>query len=60
MNDVYGEGQEAFRKGLAVDANPHKGQAENEKKWEEGWEDAKIDADLDRRSICSDKLEPID
>ncbi len=60
MNDAYNEGQEAFRKGLIVDANPYKGRAEDEKKWEEGWEDAKIDADLNRRSICSDRLESID
>jgi hypothetical protein len=60
MDDAHNEGQEAFRKGLTVDANPYKGQAENEKKWEEGWEDAKIEADLKRRSICSDKLETID
>ena len=60
MDDAYHQGQEAFRKGLAVDANPYKGQAESEEKWEVGWEDAKIDADLNRRSICSDKLEPMD
>lgn len=59
MNDAYSEGREAFRRGLAVDANPYKGHIENERKWEEGWEDVKIDADLNRRSICSDKLEPM-
>lgn len=60
MNDAYHEGQEAFRKGLTVDANPYKGQADGERQWDEGWEDAKIEADLRRRSICSDKLEPFD
>ena len=60
MNDAYEEGREAYRKGLPVDANPYKGQAEKEQKWDEGWEDVKIDADLNRRSICADKLGPID
>ena len=57
MNDVYDEGREAYRSGSPADANPYKGQAEKEKKWDEGWEDAKIDAEMKRRTICSDRLE---
>lgn len=60
MNAAYAEGQEAFRKGLTLEANPYQGQPEKSRKWEEGWEDAKIDADNKRRSVCSDKLEPIE
>ena len=60
MNDVYKEGHGAYCNGLTAEANPYKGQAAKEEEWNEGWEDAKIDADLNRRSICADRLEPIE
>jgi hypothetical protein len=60
MNDTYEEGCAAYRKELPVEANPYKGQVEKEQKWNDGWEDAKIDSALKQRSICSDKLEPIE
>jgi len=53
MDDVYQEGYDAFVKGLALDDNPYGQEAEKKKAWEAGWEDAKIGADLKRRSICS-------
>ena len=55
MNDPYQEGREAFRKGLALAENPYREPPESRKKWEAGWEDAKIEADLSRRSICSEQ-----
>jgi ribosome modulation factor len=58
MGNPYEQGQEAFVKGLSADANPYKEQAENQKAWQEGWEDAKIEADLKRRAICADRREP--
>jgi len=38
---------------LALDDNPYEQEADKKKAWEAGWEDAKIDADLKKRSICS-------
>ena len=55
MDDAYQEGYDAFVKGLALEANPYGQEAEKKKAWEAGWEDAKIDADLKRRSICSEE-----
>ena len=60
MNDAYEEGLGTFSKELPVDVNPYKGQVEKEKMWDDGWEDAKIDTTLKQRSICADKLEPIE
>ncbi len=60
VDNPYEQGHEAYLKGLAAEANPYKGQVEKQEAWEEGWEDAKIGAELKRRSICSDKLEPIE
>jgi hypothetical protein len=59
MDKPYEQGQEAFRKGLVAEANPYKEQVEEQKAWQEGWEDAKIEADLKRRAICADRREPI-
>lgn len=55
MSDVYQEGYDALGKGLTLDDNPYVGQAEKEKRWNEGWEDAKIDRDLQTRSICKEE-----
>jgi hypothetical protein len=54
MDDVHQEGYDAFNKGLTLADNPHKEDGEKRKSWEAGWEDAKIDADLQRRSICGE------
>jgi hypothetical protein len=53
MTDAYKEGYDAFKKRLSQTDNPSKEEAERQQ-WEEGWEDAKMDADLNRRSICSE------
>jgi hypothetical protein len=58
MGNPYEQGQEAFLKGLTAGSNPHKEQAEKQRAWQEGWEDAKIEADLRRRDICADRREP--
>lgn len=60
MDNPYEQGQEAFRQGLAAEINPYKGQVEKQRAWDEGWEDAKIEADLKRRAICADKREPLE
>ena len=53
MNDAYREGYDAFKKRVSQDDNPYKAEVEKQK-WDEGWEDAKMDADVKRRSICSE------
>jgi hypothetical protein len=53
MNDAYQEGYDAFKKRLAPSDNPYKEEVEKQQ-WDEGWEDAKMDTDLNRRSICSE------
>ncbi len=53
MNNPYQDGYDAFNKRLPQSANPCKDDAQK-KLWDEGWEDAKMDADLSRRSICSE------
>lgn len=53
MNDAYQDGYAAFGKAVSQDANPFRGDAEKEKRWDDGWEDAKIDAEVRRRSICT-------
>jgi hypothetical protein len=54
MSDAYQDGQDAFQQGVNIDANPYQGQAGKEESWADGWEDAKLEADLKRRSICAD------
>jgi ribosome modulation factor len=53
MNDAYQEGYDAFKNRLAQEDNPYDTDVEKEK-WDEGWEDAKMDGDLNRRSMCSE------
>jgi ribosome modulation factor len=53
MNDAYQDGYAAFGKGVSLDANPFRGDAEKEKRWDDGWEDAKMEAELKKRSICA-------
>jgi len=36
-----------------IDANPYEEETKHQQ-WDEGWEDAKMDTDLNRRSICSE------
>jgi ribosome modulation factor len=55
MNDPYKEGYEAFSKGLSPDDNPYREQPEDKNKWDEGWEDGKIDEKLKQRTICRDQ-----
>ena len=52
MSDVYEEGYEAFGKGLTQGDNPHGGNSDRESRWNEGWEDAKIDLELKRSATC--------
>ena len=52
MNNVYLEGYDAFKKRLPQSDNPYKEEAEKQQ-WDDGWEEAKMDTDLNRRSICS-------
>ena len=52
MDEVYKEGYEAFAKRLGPDNNPYADDSPKRAKWNDGWEDAKIDVDLDRKSIC--------
>ena len=54
MNAVYKEGYDAFARKVALDANPYKGQADKEIQWADGWEDAKLDADIPRPKVCSE------
>ena len=56
MSDAYEDGYVAFGKAISSDANPFRGDAEKQKRWDDGWEDAKLDAEIRRRSICSGEL----
>ncbi len=56
--DVYQEGYQAFNGGLNLDDNPYAAEAQKQDRWIEGWEDAKIDGDLQRRSICRENPSP--
>lgn len=53
MNDAYREGYDAFYQAASLDANPYQSETEK-KRWDDGWEDAKMEADLKTRSICSE------
>ncbi|NUQ65597.1 MAG: hypothetical protein HUU20_24270 [Pirellulales bacterium] len=55
MNNAYDEGFQAFRQGLVLADNPYQGENEKKRQWDAGWEDAKIETDLKKRSICADK-----
>ena len=55
MADAYREGTDAYGRGIDPDANPYDEKSEEGKKWEEGWEDAKIDQDLKRTNVCTEK-----
>jgi ribosome modulation factor len=55
MNDAYQDGYAAFGKAVSLDANPFRGDTEKEKLWDDGWEDAKMEAEVKRRSICSEE-----
>jgi len=55
MSDAYQEGYDAYGKGLTLDDNPYAAEAQKQDRWNEGWEDAKLDVDLKQRSICQDK-----
>ena len=54
MDAVYKEGYDAFAKRIKLEANPYKGRVDKESKWADGWEDAKIDADIPRPKVCSE------
>ena len=51
MNNIYLEGYDAFKKHLPQGDNPYKEEAE-QKQWDDGWEEAKMDADLNRPQPC--------
>ncbi len=53
-DSFYRAGYDAFGEQQDIDANPYSDDSEKGKSWEAGWEDAKIDEDLSRRSICHD------
>ena len=53
MQDAYQKGREAFQEGLKAEQNPHPERTESRKQWEEGWEEAMMEADLKRPSICT-------
>ena len=52
MSDPYQAGYQAFADTLPPEENPY--DDERREQWNEGWEDAKIDKDSQRRSICSE------
>jgi hypothetical protein len=51
MNAVYLAGYHAFKKHLPQSDNPYTEEAEKQQ-WDEGWEDAKMDADRNRPQPC--------
>ena len=53
MSETYQEGFQAFVDGMTLEDNPYDDAVKREK-WDEGWEDAKIDKDSQRRSVCSE------
>ncbi len=53
MSDAFQAGYQAFADTLPPEENPYD-DAEQRAQWNEGWEDAKIDKDSQRRSICSE------
>ncbi|HUT10640.1 MAG TPA: hypothetical protein VMY42_09090 [Thermoguttaceae bacterium] len=55
MGDAYKEGYEASKKGAVQDANPYAEEAEKSQQWNEGWEDARIEGELDRNQICRER-----
>ncbi len=55
MSDAYQEGNEAFAKGAKPDDNPYGENDLHRDRWNEGWEDAKIDQDAKRSSVCGEK-----
>jgi hypothetical protein len=55
MHDAYEVGYDSFNTGLALSDNPYAGEAREANRWDTGWEDAKIEADLQQRSLCLDK-----
>lgn len=54
MNAVCKEGYDAFDKKIKLEDNPYKGQVDKESQWADGWEDAKMDADIPRPKVCSE------
>lgn len=55
MCDAYREGYDAFGRGAAMEENPYDEDGLKRDRWDEGWEDAKIDKDSQRRSICQER-----
>lgn len=53
MGDAYHEGREAFQKHLKLKDNPYSENTEQRKRWEEGWEEAMMEADLKRPTPCT-------
>jgi|GEM_PF-4370226 len=53
MVDAYQEGREAFQKHLKLKDNPYAENTEERKRWEEGWEEAMMEADLKRPTPCT-------
>lgn len=53
MEAAYQEGRNAFQKGLKLENNPYSETTERKKRWEEGWEEAMMEADLKRPTPCT-------
>ncbi len=53
MVDAYEEGRAAFQNGVKLEKNPYSENTEQRKRWEEGWEEAMMEADLKRPTPCS-------
>ena len=51
MSDTYQEGYDAFKKRLPQSDNPYK-EGNEKQQWDDGWEDAKMDADHNRPQPC--------
>ncbi len=56
MNDAYREGHVAFEKRLPQSDNPYREETAKQQ-WDEGWEDAKMDADISRPKPCHPRTE---
>jgi hypothetical protein len=54
MSNAYEQGKQAFGKAVPLSENPHPAASQEKAEWETGWEDAKIEADLKRRAVCSE------
>ena len=52
MDQIYEEGYGAFGKAVSQQDNPYASDAQKQARWNEGWEDAKIDFESKRGHPC--------